>query len=176
MSRSTEILFNGTYCSLFWATFNFTTGRGYRYRFQSTLAFEPYKPLIDQELKLLEGLALTLRCPSQAKSTELFLLHIGGEMARFKAVFDWPLAFPKAKAYLKLSFWQSTSPNLTARCVYNSQSWRVFRETAFSTTSYFLSRFNCHETSYWKAGRPRRFGPNPRPDRERRFPSGESRD
>jgi len=27
----------------------------YRYRFQSTLAFEPYKPLFDQELKLLEG-------------------------------------------------------------------------------------------------------------------------
>jgi hypothetical protein len=36
----------------------------------------------------IEGLALTLRYPSQAKSTELFLLHIDGEMARFKAVFD----------------------------------------------------------------------------------------
>jgi len=76
----------------------------YRCRFQSNLAFEPYKPLFDQELKLLEGkgadeewfaayekiegLALTLRYPSQAKSTELFLLHIDGEMARFKAVFD----------------------------------------------------------------------------------------
>ena len=61
-------------------------------------------PLFDQELTLLEGkgadeewfaayekiegLALTLRYPSQAKSTELFLLHIDGEMARFKAVFD----------------------------------------------------------------------------------------
>lgn len=32
-----------------------TTGRGYRCRFQSPLAFEPYKPLFDQELKLLEG-------------------------------------------------------------------------------------------------------------------------
>ncbi|MBO0795825.1 MAG: hypothetical protein J2P36_33455 [Ktedonobacteraceae bacterium] len=36
----------------------------------------------------IEGLALTLRYPSQAKSTELFLLHIDGEMVRFKAVFD----------------------------------------------------------------------------------------
>jgi hypothetical protein len=73
----------------------------YRCRFPSPLAFEP---LFDQELKLLEGkgadeewfaayeniegLALTLRYPSQAKSTDLFLLHIDGEMARFQAVFD----------------------------------------------------------------------------------------
>ena len=84
------------------------------------MAFEPYKPLFDQEHKLLEGkgadeewfaayetiegLAVTLRYPSQAKSTELFLLHIDGEMAQFKAVFDRLFAFPKAKAYRKLSF------------------------------------------------------------------------
>jgi hypothetical protein len=58
----------------------------------------------DQELTLLEGkgadeewfaadekiesFALTLRYSSQAKSAGLFLLHIDGEMARFKAVFD----------------------------------------------------------------------------------------
>ena len=61
--------------------------------------------MFDQELKLLEGkgadeewfaayekiegLALTCGVPQRARqSTELFLLHIDGEMARFKAVFD----------------------------------------------------------------------------------------
>jgi hypothetical protein len=36
----------------------------------------------------IESFALTLRYSSQAKSAGLFLLHIDGEMARFKAVFD----------------------------------------------------------------------------------------
>jgi hypothetical protein len=76
----------------------------YSCNFQPTPAFEEYRPLFDQELKLLEGegatqewdmayekienLHLTLSYPSQAKATDIFLLHIDGETARFKAVFD----------------------------------------------------------------------------------------
>jgi hypothetical protein len=72
--------------------------------FQPTPAFGQYKPLFDLELALLEDkgateewdmayakieeLGLTLSYPSQAKTIELFLLHVDGETARFKASFD----------------------------------------------------------------------------------------
>ena len=72
--------------------------------FQPTAAFEQYRPLFDHELELLEGdgateewdiayekievLHLTLWYPNQTKMTQAFLLHIDGETARFKAVFD----------------------------------------------------------------------------------------
>jgi hypothetical protein len=76
----------------------------YSCNFQPTVAFEPYKPLFDLELKLLEDQgateawdmvyeeieALNLRLVDsiKAKSTGIFLIHIEGEIARFKAVFD----------------------------------------------------------------------------------------
>lgn len=76
----------------------------YRCIFQPTLAFESYRSLFDQELELLEdkgateewdaayekieNLGLTLSDPGQEKTTKLFLLHVNGETARFKAVFD----------------------------------------------------------------------------------------
>ncbi len=76
----------------------------YSCNFQPTLDFQQYKPLFDQELELLEDkganeawdlayekiedLGLTLIYPSQAKTTDVFLLHIESDGARFKAVFD----------------------------------------------------------------------------------------
>ena len=73
-------------------------------QFQPTPAFESYRPLFDEELELLEGkgateewdaayenienLGLTLSYPDQGKATRLFLLHIDGETAKFKAIFD----------------------------------------------------------------------------------------
>ena len=72
--------------------------------FQPTLEFEQYKALFDQELELLEdkgateewdtayakieNLELILSNSGQAKATQLFLLHVEGKRARFKAVFD----------------------------------------------------------------------------------------
>lgn len=75
----------------------------YKCHFRATSAFESYRPLFDEELKLLddkgadeawftayqriEDLGLILSYPAQAKSTDLFFLHLEGETARFKADF-----------------------------------------------------------------------------------------
>ena len=72
----------------------------YRCNFQPTPAFEQYKPLFDRELELLEDkawelayekieeLRLSLVDPSEGKTTDLFLLHIEGQTASFRAAFD----------------------------------------------------------------------------------------
>jgi hypothetical protein len=72
--------------------------------FQPTAEFEQYRPLFDMELALLEDkgateewdvaygkieeLKLTLAYPLESKVTDIFLIHIEGDTARFKAVYD----------------------------------------------------------------------------------------
>lgn len=76
----------------------------YKCKFHPTPIFEQYRPLFDHELALLEGggaadewdaayakieeLGLTLSYPTETKTTAIFLLHVEGQTARFKAVFD----------------------------------------------------------------------------------------
>lgn len=72
--------------------------------FQPTAEFEQYRPLFDMELELLEDkgateewdvaygkieeLKLTLAYPAESKVTDIFLIHIEDDTARFKAYFD----------------------------------------------------------------------------------------
>jgi len=76
----------------------------YRCDFHAAAAFEQYRPLFDAELRLLEtegandewdkaygkieDLHLSLVDPSEARSTDLFILHVEGNQARFRTVFE----------------------------------------------------------------------------------------
>lgn len=77
----------------------------YQCDFQPMPEFEQYRALFDEELRLLESdsgtdehwllayekieaLELTLIDPDQGKAAEVFLLHVEGQRARFKVVFN----------------------------------------------------------------------------------------
>jgi hypothetical protein len=78
--------------------------------FKTTPEFDLYRPLFDEEVQILESegandrwdasyakiekLNLTLVYIDEAKVSTIFLLHVEGKEARFKAVFEESLSLP----------------------------------------------------------------------------------